>query len=618
MNSYILYRKGRYRLFLGLALILNATASHAQDYHVSIAPTGDAMIDRLITDNSRLIGLRERAPVGSFALVTRAEADATRFIEILNGLGYYAAKVQVQVAGHAVDDPALLALLDERPTVAPVTIKIIPGPLYQLGRVELQGAIPDQARAAFTLHPGDPARAADVLAAAAATLNALREDGFALATLSEPDAVVDHGARTLDISYRVEPGPRVTLGAIEVTGLTRLREDAVRRRLGLTPGEPFSPTRLETARRELLANGALAWARLTQATAPDAQGRLPLTLDVAERPLHVLRLGGAYSSDLGASFTSSWTHRNLFGGAEQLTLVGEIGELTANRPDELSAITNATLVLPDVWQRDLNLRLNLGATREFLDAYDRDAATSSVALERRFSNTWSGRTGLAFEMSRITQDGLTQDYHLASLPTSLTFDNTNDPLEPTRGLRLTAQLTPAENLGSDDPGFVLGRVTGSTYIDLARLFTNQTDVGTGRQILAARLTLGNILGAKSGDIPPDWRFYAGGGGSVRGFTFQSIGPETTSGQPAGGDSLLETSVELRSRIGSKWGIAGFVDAGTVSDSGPPGEDMLAVGCGLGVRYFTPIGPVRFDLATPVTERHDQAPVQIYIGIGQAF
>jgi translocation and assembly module TamA len=137
-------------------------------------------------------------------------------------------------------------------------------------------------------------------------------------------------------------------------------------------------------------------------------------------------------------------------------------------------------------------------------------------------------------------------------------------------------------------------------------------------VLAGRLALGGILGATADEIPPDWRFYAGGGGSVRGYPFQSIGPETAAGTPAGGTSLLEASLELRQRIGERWGGVVFVDAGSVSDQGALGSEGLAVGVGAGVRWFTPVGPVRFDLATPLDPGDGDAPVQLYIGIGQAF
>ncbi len=623
----------------GLAGVTAVLAADPMPYSLTLAPTGNARIDQAVADSSQLAGLREEAPVGPFALIARAEADAARFDDVLRSFGYYDASIQVRIAGLATRDPTLLPMLENLPSAPPVavSVQIDPGPLYQLGVVRLDGSVPEAARAAFHLKPGEPARAAEVLAAGAAVLRALREDGFALATLPPPDAVVDHDTRTMDVVYLADPGPRLSLGAVSVHGLDRLREDYVLRRLGLTPGEPYSPSRLEAARQDLLAGGVLAWARLTPDAKPNAQDQLPLTLEVAERPPRVLRFAGAYSTDEGASLSTSWIHRNLFGRAEQLTVKGEIGHLIESAPEDLSYLANVSLRIPDLWLRNLDLRLDLGGVKESLDAYDREAVTAGAALERRFSAGLSASAGLAFQRSRIVQDGTARNYQLLSLPLTLTYDTTDNPLDPHRGLRLGSQVTPTQVLEGDGSGFLVARVAGSTYLDLTQgltgnLFAGLTRAGaadsdaqeadsgsqSGRSILAGRFALGSIVGAGPEAVPPDWRFYSGGGGSVRGYPFQSIGPETASGSPAGGDGLLEMALEWRQRFGANWGAVAFSDAGSVSENGIPGTGALAVGVGLGVRYYTPIGPVRVDVATPLNPDDGDSPVQLYIGIGQAF
>jgi translocation and assembly module TamA len=610
----------------GLALGAAVFAADPLPYSVTITPTGHAPLDQALADASLLAGLRERAPVGPFALLTRAESDAARFDRVLRSFGYYDGLIDTLIAGRSSNDPALLEILEDLPPTpaVSVTVTIDPGPLYRLGLVRLdlmqfEGSAPANVRSAFALTPGEPARAATVLAAGQAVLDALQEDGFALAQVPPPDALVDHNTRTMDVVYTAEPGPHVTIGAISIIGLTGLREDAVRRRLGLTPGEPFSPSRLEAARRALLSSGVLAWARLTPGTVPDVNGRLPLTLEVAERPSRVVRFAGSFSSDEGATLSTSWTHRNLFGGGEQLTLRGDVGQLAGNRPDDMSWLVNAALRIPDIWLRDLDLRLDLGAVREDLDAYDRDAVTAGIALERRISARLSASAGLAYERARISQDAPPQDYQLFSLPLNLSYDSTDNPLDPLRGLRIGAKLIPTQVLEGDADGFLLGRLAGAGYVDLASLIAViAEETGAGRSVLAGRLVLGSILGADADEVPPDWRFYAGGGGSVRGYPFQSIGPRTPSGKPAGGDGLLEAGLELRQRFGVRWGGAAFVDAGSVSENALPGSGELAVGVGLGVRYFTPVGPLRVDIATPLDPSSGDSPVQLYIGIGQAF
>jgi translocation and assembly module TamA len=622
-------RRGLPPPWLSLTLLLGAAARAADlPYTLAIAPTGDVGLDRAIADVSQLAQLRDQAPAGPFALVARAEADAARIDTVLRSFGHYDAVIVVRVAGRDVGEAGLLPLLERLPGGAPVPVEvdIDPGPLYRIGVVRLDGPVPDAARQAFDLDAGQPARAGDVLAAGQAVLAALREDGFALARLPPPDAVVHHRERIVDVVYAAEPGPRVAIGEISVGGFERLREDYIRRRLGLEAGEPFSPTRLEQARQDLLAHGVLAWARIAPGDSPDEAGRLPLTVEVAERPPRVVRLGGAYASDEGATLSGAWIHRNLLGGAEELTLQGEVGRLTQNRAADLSYLVRSSLRVPDLWRRDLDLRADLAGIREFLEAYDRDAVTAGIALEHRFAPGLAGRAGLAFEDARITQEGPPQDYRLLALPVSLNWDSTDDPGEPTRGSRIVLEATPVRVLAGPAEGFVRARAVAAGYW-APPVGSSQGDrdgspdpagLALTRTVLAGRFVLGDLLGAGADEVPPDWRFYAGGAGSVRGFPFQSIGPRTPSGRPAGGEGLLEASLELRLRFGAHWGAVAFVDSGAVSASGIPHLGDLSVGAGVGVRYYTPIGPVRLDLATPLTASPGDAPVQLYVAIGHAF
>ena len=685
-------RYGARLLLTALSILLAAPVSAvpslpAAPYTVSISPTGDPALDRALSDASLLVSLAERAPVGAFGLVSRAEADLDRLDRVLRGFGYYDALPAVRIAGNPLDAPDLMARLASLPGERPLEVAVDPdpGPLYRLGEVQLAGDLPAEARAAFDLAPGDPARAADVLASGEAVLTALREAGHALARVPPPDALVDHDARTLDVRFQPEPGPRLALGEVAIVGLERLREGWVRRRLGLAVGEPFSPSRIEAARRSLLASGTVAWARLTPAQTADAAGRLPLTLELAERPRRSLRLSGAFSSDEGLSASVSWQHRNLWGGAEQLTLRGEIQELGGGGVGDLGNLANlgylaeASLRVPDLWLRDLDLRVDLGAVSESPDAFDRDAVSAGVALERRFSERLLVSAGVAWERSRVAQDAAPEDYRLLSLPLTLTRDTSDDPLDPRRGTRLALRAAPTRELSDGGPGFTLVRAVGSAYLDLGAAWdsgplaaiggepaaataasgsplagTSEPPASAGRAVLAGRLVLGSLIGAAAPEVPPDWRFYAGGGGSVRGYPFQSIGPRTPSGSPAGGDALLEASVELRlaglccaagageaaggdatrgddprrppglaerARGGwgaGPWGAALFADLGAVSREDVPGLDAFAVGVGAGLRYATPIGPVRVDLAAPLDRDYSGASLQLYIGIGQAF
>lgn len=660
---------------LGL-LFCASLSAETLPYDLRIKPTGHQAMDQALLDASLLASLREEAKAGPFALVARANDDLPRLDDVLRSFGYYDAYIDIRLDGLPLETPDLVARLEERsasanaasapsapdpsgspgttgtagapeavstagagasasppgsadtsgtartagaPGAIPIEVGIDLGPLYQIGQARLEGPVSPAVHAAFTLTPGQPALAASVLAAGQAVLAALREEGYALAQVPAPDVLVNHYTRTMDVTFTAAPGPRLGVGTIRIEGLDRVKEDYVRRRLGLEPGELVTTSRLERARRDLLAGRVLASVRLIPGTTPDPGGHLPLTLEVTERPPRVLRFAGAYSTDEGGSVSGSWTHRNLLGRAEQLTLRADVGTLGAPYTSEPSYLLSAALVKPDLWRRDQDLHLDAAAVREFLEAYDRDAITAGAALQRRYGDNFQVGLGLGLERSRITQDAVVQDYHLAFLPLTLKYNNAGDLLDPRQGFRVDVRAAPTQVLSGDADDFLHLRATGTAYLDLSRLTAGDADKAmAGGTILASRLVIGRIFGAAASAVPPDWRFYAGGGGSVRGFPFQSIGPETASGQPQGGSNLLETSIELRQHLWGNWGAAVFVDTGAVSDENFPGTGGWSIGAGAGVRYRTPVGPVRVDLATPLNNDAGDPAIQFYIGVGQAW
>lgn len=626
-------------------------------YAVDIGAVGDAALDAAVERSSMLVALRDDAAVAPLALIARAEADVGRIDDVLRSFGYYDAVIEVRVDSVDLTDPSLPQALAARTGRATaIAVRIDPGPLYRLAVVEVEGDLPGAATAAFGLRSGEPAEARRVLTAGADMLDALREDGFALARVPPPRAVVDHRTRTMDVRYVVEPGPRVAIGAIEIAGLERLREPFVRRRLGLQPGEPYRPSRLEAARGDLLASEAVAAVRITPAPALDADGRLPLRIDVMERKPRTLRLSGAFASDEGASVLLGWTHRNLFGGAERLSVRGEVGSIDSTARDSLDFAAGASLRLPDRWRRDQAVVLDLGAVSESLDAYDRDAVTAGAGLEQRLSPPLSIALGAAFERSRIVQDGPAADFRLLSLPLTLGWEAVDEPLDPRRGLRFQARLVPVPWVDGDGEPFARADIRAAGYLDLTglgpvggladalaaagaprrpsdrapdqpahQLPDRPPDHPAGparsppaETVLAGRLALGRIIGVDASAVPADWRLYAGGAGSVRGYPLQSIGPRTVGNAPAGGDALLEGSLELRRRLGGPWGVVAFADAASVTADGLADLDDIRVGVGLGVRFHTVIGPLRADLAVPLDPYPGDAPVQVYLGIGQAF
>ncbi len=192
------------------------------------------------------------------------------------------------------------------------------------------------------------------------------------------------------------------------------------------------------------------------------------------------------------------------------------------------------------------------------------------------------------------------------MPISLTYDGSDNLLDPHRGFRLTGRASPELSFNGDIFGYMKLQAEASAYLPLG-----------DRVTLAGRGHVGTIAGAAQRDIAPTRRFYAGGGGSVRGYGFQAVGPQAADGTPTGGDSIVEASAEVRVRFGD-FGVVPFFDAGEVDTSLVPRFRNVRYGAGLGFRYYTGFGPVRIDVATPANPRPGDARVQFYVSIGQAF
>ncbi|RYI97472.1 MAG: outer membrane protein assembly factor, partial [Acetobacteraceae bacterium] len=350
--------------------------------------------------------------------------------------------------------------------------------------------------------------------------------------------------------------------------------------------EPYSPATLEKARQQMMAPGP------------------------SRRARHAVGVTAAYETNYGPTVKVYWEHRNLFGGAERLRIEGEVARIgTGGALDQMTYRTGATYRSPGIFGRDLTLVASIGALRERLEAYDRDAATASVFLERRVTEQLTVRAGPTAEFGSIgPPDGKLSPYQIVGVLFGARYDGTDSLLDPSKGWRGEGTIQPSYSLRDNAP-FVPLRLTGSTYWDLR---------GDRRSILAVRGSFGSLLGAGRADVPRHLRYYAGGGGSVRGFDYQSIGPRDERNKPNGGASVVEGSLEWRQRVYGDFGAVAFVDAGAVSNASVPDTSNLRVGAGLGLRYYTAIGPVRADVALPVVRQPGSSGYGLYVGIGQAF
>ena len=595
---------------IGLAGIDISRAADPQPYDVTLKPTGEAALDAALKGSSTLISLQKSAPVAGFALTERARQDADRFITALHSFGYYKATVTTTIGGHALDDSTLPGFIDSAPAKPPlqVAVSFDLGPLFKLGSVTIATKVPPDIPGHLNLEPGQPAMAAQILTAQSHLLDALRADSYPLAKVPVPIATLHPDQNLLDVTFEPDPGPKADIGPISLTGLKDMNEAFVRKRLLIHQGEPFSPQVVEQARSDLSSIGVFSVVRAEPASALDPQGQLPINFDLTERPLHAVDLGLAYSTDLGINFTTAWHDRNLFGNAEQLNLTAayQAGGDAIVRPGYQ---VGAQFLKPDFLMRDQQLELDLNAVKQSLQAYDQTALIEKIALNRKLSPRWTASLGLSGEQESILQEGVTRHYNLVGIPASLKYDSTTNLLDPTQGIRAALLVTPTQSIGTPSATFLLTQISGSTYLDL---------FNDGRSVVALRGLLGQASGVGVFGIPPDQRFYAGGSATVRGYRYQTLGPQFPDRNPTGGTAIATGTVEMRQRILGNYGVVGFVDVGQVSAHGAPFSDNWHAGAGVGARYYTPIGPIRVDVAVPLNKLPGGDSLELYIGIGQAF
>lgn len=612
----------------------------ALPYVLTIQGTeADSSLTNAARSASLLQDLRDDAPRDGEELARRVEADLPRITDALWARGHYAASVAISVNGAPARigaiETARLASAAERlrgRAVVPIVVSVSPGPLYRFsspGVVDARtGRSLDPAIAtprSFGLKDGDAAATQSVLAAAARLSDRFREAGFPLVKVTRRPPVIHHPSGTVDLLMRVDPGPFATLGPVAVTGMRDVDPAVIRSFIYTEPGDPYSPQAIPGIRKSVSRIEALGAVRVREAEALNGAGQLPLTVDVTERLPRLIGASARYSTVDGPALRAYWAHRNLFGGAERLrldadlfyTLLDRDGRKRGFRYEDLGGRLSASFLKPALGGSRFDFLADATIQRERTEAYDAETALATLAIRRRFSDATFAQIGVEGEIGRIREAPLPLpfptrrfEYGMVGLPISAGYDSTDKPLDPTSGIRLTASIAPYLGFGDAPRLFGIGRIQASTYVALD---------SEARTIIAARAAFGSIVGGELDEIPATRRFFAGGGGSVRGYEFRSLSPRDAFGRPTGGRSLIEGSLEARIRITETIGVVPFVDVGQAfSGPFPDRSEKLRVGAGLGLRYYTALGPIRIDVATPLDRRRGERPYALYVSIGQAF
>ncbi len=578
------------RWTVGLAFLAAAPARGQDDaaYRVRFRDAPERGIVRMLREHCETYSLRDRPPPTDTLLRRRAEQDLPIVRDVLRAAGYYGADPRVE----------LIASTPRR-----VVFHLNPGPRYRLGEVERVAAIPTLARLrAMGWSRHMPARAAALLAAEQEWLAHVHAQGYPFAKYTLRRYTLDHEARRVHVRLEIDPGPAAVWGAISVTGAVRVREGFLRDELSLAPGARYDPARLDESRARLIRLGLFSSVALAPAAEVDEEGRLPVELAVRERRPRTIAAGVRYTTDEGWGARGEWEHRNLGGRAERLRLSADYGES--------ARALEARLAMPQFGRPRQRLLLTARAADETPDAYSSRSFRSSAMLEREWRQLLWVRGGAAFRLSEVDQFDEDRNFVFLSLPFETDWNTSGNPLDPRGGFRLFARAEPFFDVEQKDRGFFKSAFTLNRYQQLNRERT---------WLLAGRVTAGSIAGTSASRVPADERFYAGGGGSVRGYAYQTVGP-LRDGEPLGGRSLLEVSGELRAQATESLGFVLFLDGGTAYEKNVPDfDEPFRWGGGVGVRYFTAVGPLRADIAFPFDRRREfDKAYQFYLSLGQAF
>lgn len=577
----------------------------------ALAPSASAQAGRVpvtglpasMNDDLRRLLRDEQKPDSLFEARRQADRAAATVSKLLESEGYYEAEVTPNVSGVGTFSRS---------------IGVVTGPLFIVNSVQIAivgvAAVDETTRAELdsmlgSLAIGIPARAQPIIDTEDGLVMRLRNAGYPDARADPVDALADGAAHTLDITFRLQPGQRVSFGDLKVVGLVRTRPGFIEALKPWKPGERYTPQKLDEFRSRLSDSGLFdgASAQLSPRGQADGNGLDAREVDVqlSERKRRTVTLGASASTSEGVGVEGSWQLRNLSGRGDSLTVTAKAATLDS--------------ALETAWRRPAiggrygrNLTLDARIKNLETDAFDLLGGDLSATVEEQLTHRVRGSIGVNAGYASIEDDQTkllgTSRRNVFILGASGTAEYTGvrDILDPQNGVRARLALEPGVTFGDTTIAFT--KVTGeaSVYFNL----------GTDKVTAALRAKAGSIVGPNG--APPDRLFFAGGGGSVRGYDYQSLSPRDSANHLVGGRSLVETSAELRWRATRSIGLVAFVDAGAAGgDITPPVEEMRA-GAGLGVRYYAGFGPLRADIAVPLDKRTGDSDFQIYISIGQAF
>lgn len=573
-------------------LVAGFVPAHAD---VALSWQGEAPAESAVESINEVLAT-DRTATSTLQAQRQARSAGNRVRDRLNSFGYLDPSIEVAVTSDPAYQPLLRVDPGPRFTIASVVMRFADtsdAPVNQDGLDEILAGL-----------KGQYAEASRVLRVEQALVSALRDAGYGESELLERQVLGDRENASVDVVFNLMLGPRLRFGAVDYPSGIRTKSSYLDRLVTFEQGQVYSPEALARFNARLaqtrLFDQASARLEETGDAAGEGDGEVrDVVLTLNERPRNTVGLGASLSTAEGPGFNAELTRRNLTRRGDFLDV--DLTVATLNRSLDL------TWRRPNQFGYGRSLFLSTSLSDETTDAFDSQSIAFATGVAFEISPTLTYTTSATIEALRETSEDEERDLQLLGFAAGVRIDHSDDLLNPTKGWRGEMWVSPNKTIGDADVQYV--RMLGQV-----RYYQPVSD----RVVAALRMRAGAVTGAELTDLPSDDRFYAGGGGSVRGYSFQAIGPRTIDGEPLGGRSLIDGSAELRWQRPGKLGYVAFVDVGAVSESEALEFDSARFGAGFGVRYSTPAGPLRFDIAMPLDRTRYDDPVQFYISIGQAF
>ncbi len=579
----------RITFFCLLFTATNAFAAELENYEVNFEGTDIPEVLEKLHDNSKLVELQDRPPKTELALKHRAEEDVPNLIKALHSLAYYNAHVKIDY--------------DFTQTPPLVNIFIEPGPVYPLVNFTI---LPESINITYEdlcISLFEPALPETILQAEEDLIDILNNSGYALAKITKRDVIADQATKEVSVILEVDQGPLATFGKTTIIGEKEVLETFIRNKIKWSEGEIYDPALIERTISALEATGLFKTIAITPQELLDDETSLPIQIDVDEAKHRSIGFGVGYSTQRGPGVTAEWENRNLFSMGERIRLFTNLLWKTQE--------VKVSYVKPDYLRPDQDLVLATELKRDLTRGFHEESFTMGAALERQVTEKTRLSLGVMYKQLYTTKSENNGDFNLFKVPFVYRWNDTDNILDPQKGATMFFKSVPTVQFLDKPFVYCINQFIGTAYFPLAE---------DGKFVLASKINVGSIVGGPNHSLPIPEKFFAGSENTLRGYNYYTVSPLDHNSKPIGGRSMIIYTLEGRWKVNDQWGVVGFFEAGNVYKPSFPAFDRKVLkSIGIGGRYYTPVGPLRLDIAFPLDRRPGiDRSFQIYFSVGQAF